>query len=85
VQEISFSGEQALARGQQVRFITERAVFALRPEGVTLVEIADGLDVQRDVVDRMGFEPHVADDLKPIDPRVYGAGVMGLAQEYAGR
>jgi propionate CoA-transferase len=85
VAEISFSGTQALARGQQVRFITERAVFALREEGVTLIEIADGLDVRRDVVDRMGFEPLVADDLRPIDPRVYGAGVMGLAREYADR
>ncbi len=78
MQEISFSGEQALARGQQVRFITERAVFALRAEGVTLIEIAEGLDVQRDVIDRMGFAPVVAEDLRPIDPRVYGAGVMGL-------
>lgn len=85
VREISFSGEQALARGQQVRFITERAVFALRDDGVTLIEVADGLDVQRDVIDQMGFAPVVADDLKPIDPRVYGAAVMGLGQEYASR
>jgi len=80
VREISFSGEQALARGQQVRYITERAVFELREEGVTLIEIAEGLDVQRDVVERMGFAPAIAEDLKPIDPRVYRDGVMGLAR-----
>jgi propionate CoA-transferase len=80
VQEISFSGEQALARGQQVRYITERAVFELRPEGVTLIEVAEGLDVQRDVVDQMGFVPQIADDLGPIDPRVYRDEVMGLAR-----
>jgi propionate CoA-transferase len=85
VREISFSGEQALARGQQVRFITERAVFALREDGLTLIEVADGLDVQRDVIDQMGFEPIVADDLEPIDPRVYDAAVMGLGREYASR
>jgi propionate CoA-transferase len=79
VQEISFSGEQALARGQQVRFVTERAVFALRPEGVTLIEIADGLDAERDVIAHMGFTPQIADDLAKIDARVYGAGPMGLA------
>jgi propionate CoA-transferase len=79
VQEISFSGEQALARGQQVRFVTERAVFALRPEGVTLIEIADGLDAERDVIAHMGFTPQIADDLQKIDARVYGAGPMGLA------
>lgn len=85
VREISFSGEQALARGQQVRFITERAVFALRDSGVTLIEIADGLDVQHDVIDQMGFKPAVADDLRSIDPRVYGTAAIGLGQEYASR
>jgi propionate CoA-transferase len=83
VREVSFSGRMARERGQQVRFITERAVFALTDEGVTLIEVAEGIDVQRDVLDRMGFAPHVAEPLGRIDPRVYGAGVMGLAEEYA--
>ncbi len=85
VREISFSGEQALARGQQVRFITERAVFDLRADGVTLIELAEGLDVERDVIAQMGFRPNVADDLRPVDPRVYRPEVMGLAEEYARR
>jgi propionate CoA-transferase len=63
-----------------VRYITERAVFELRPEGVTLIEVAEGLDVQRDVVDQMGFVPQIAEDLGPIDPRVYRDDVMGLAR-----
>jgi propionate CoA-transferase len=85
VREISFSGEQALARGQQVRFITERAVFALREDGVTLIEIAEGLDVERDVIAQMSFRPNVAEDLRPLDPRIYRPEVMGLAEEYARR
>jgi propionate CoA-transferase len=78
VREISFSGRQAQRAGQDVRFITERAVFALRAEGVTLIEIAEGIDLQRDVLDRMAFRPLVAADLGTIDARVYAPGPMGL-------
>lgn len=85
VTEVTFSGEQALAKGQRVRFITERAVFDLTEEGVVLTEVADGLDVQRDVIDQMGFVPTVASDLKTIDPRIYRPEVMGLAEEYRSR
>jgi propionate CoA-transferase len=79
VREVSFSGPLARRNGQDVRFITERAVFALREEGVTLIEVAEGVDVQRDVVDRMAFAPIVGDDVGTIDPRVYAAGPMGVA------
>jgi propionate CoA-transferase len=80
VREVTFSGQMALRNGQEVRFITERAVFGLREEGVTLLEVAEGVDVQRDVVDRMGFTPVVPDTVGTIDPRVYGEGSMGLAE-----
>jgi propionate CoA-transferase len=83
VREISFSGRMARERGQQVRFITERAVFALTEDGVTLIEVAEGLDPKRDVLDRMGFSPQVAEPLGRIDPRVYAAATMGLAEDYA--
>jgi propionate CoA-transferase len=81
VREVSFSGRQARERGQHVRFITERAVFALTDDGVTLIEVAEGIDVQRDVLDQMGFAPLVAEPLGTIDPRVYAPGVMGLAAD----
>jgi propionate CoA-transferase len=83
VREVTFSGRLARRNGQEVRFVTERAVFALREEGVTLIEIAEGIDVQRDVLDRMAFAPIVAPDLGTIDPRVFAAGPMGLAQTLA--
>lgn len=83
VREVSFSARVARERGQQVRFITERAVFGLDDDGVTLMEIADGVDVRRDVLERMGFTPRVAEPLGRIDPRVYRAEPMGLAAEYA--
>jgi propionate CoA-transferase len=79
VREVSYSGRLARASGQEVRFITERAVFALTDAGVTLIEVADGIDVRRDVLDRMGFAPLVAEPLGTIDPRVLRDGIMGLA------
>ena len=82
VREISFSGRLARERGQQVRYITDRAVFELGDEGVRLIEIAPGIDLQRDVLDRMGFKPQVAEDLRLIDSRVYAKGPMGLAAEF---
>jgi propionate CoA-transferase len=83
VREVSFSGRMARERGQQVRFITERAVFALTDDGVTLIEVAEGVDPKRDVLDRMGFAPRVAEPLGRIDPRVYAPATMGLAEDYA--
>ena len=59
VAQITFSGQQALAQRQRVIYITERAVFKLTSEGVELIEIAPGVDVQGDVLDRMGFAPQI--------------------------
>jgi acyl CoA:acetate/3-ketoacid CoA transferase len=85
VREVTFSGRLARRNGQEVRFITERAVFALREEGVTLIEIAEGIDLQRDVLDQMAFTPIVPPDLGTMDPRVFAAGPMGLAETLADR
>lgn len=59
VAHITFSGAQALRRGQRVLYVTERASFALTPAGVELIEVAPGVDVQRDVLAQMDFAPVV--------------------------
>ncbi|TDE92663.1 3-oxoacid CoA-transferase [Occultella glacieicola] len=82
VRQISFSAERALAKGQQVRYITERAVFELTADGPTLTEIADGLNAERDVVAHLGFRPAVAPELRTMDPRIFRAGPMGLADDF---
>ena len=78
VAEITFNGQGAAERGQEVRYITERAVFALTDGVVTLIEIAEGIDPEADVIAHMGFRPHVAPNLGVIDPAVFSAGRMNL-------
>ncbi len=57
VEQVSFSGPVARESNRDVIFITERAVFRLVPEGIELIEVAPGIDITRDVVERMEFEP----------------------------
>jgi propionate CoA-transferase len=82
VDEVSFSGSMANERGQQVRDITERAVFELGEGRVTLIEVAEGLDPDADVIAHMGFKPEVSDALAFMDPRVFSDGPMGLASDF---
>lgn len=71
VDQITFSGPQACVQGQHVVYVTERAVFELREDGVHLVEIAPGIDLQGDVLDRMGFVPRM-----DTPPAVMGAALF---------
>ena len=63
VDQITFSGQQALASGQQVLCVTERAVFELTEVGMLLRELAPGIDLQADVLERMGFAPVVPTEM----------------------
>jgi propionate CoA-transferase len=83
VREISFNGRLARERGQQVRYITDRAVFALADDGLVLIEVAPGIDIERDVLGQMGFRPRVAQPVVTMDRRVYATGAMGLAADFA--
>ena len=81
VEHITFSGKYAVEVGQPVLYITERAVFELRPDGVTLIEIAPGIDLQTQVLDQMEFMPKIAPDLKLMDSRIFREEKMGLADD----
>ncbi|ECJ4055377.1 acetate CoA-transferase YdiF [Salmonella enterica subsp. enterica] len=76
--EITFSGKIALERGLDVRYITERAVFTLKQDGLHLIEIAPGVDLQRDILDKMDFSPVISPDLKLMDTRLFTDSTMGF-------
>jgi acyl CoA:acetate/3-ketoacid CoA transferase len=67
VEQITYSGPQAIKRGHKAVFVTERAVFELTPSGVALTEVAPGIDIRRDILDRMGFEPLIPAEPKRMD------------------
>lgn len=78
VEQITFSGEYALSSQQDVYFITERAVFKLTERGVTLIEIAPGVDLEKDILQHMEFTPYISENLHQMDDRLFAPEPMGL-------
>jgi propionate CoA-transferase len=71
VDHLTFSGAYANQRGQRILYITERAVFELGDAGPRLIEIAPGIDLERDILAHMAFKPHLADELVTMDPALF--------------
>jgi propionate CoA-transferase len=85
VEQITYSGTYGRERGQRVLYVTERAVFRLQASGVELIEIAPGIDLERDVIARMGFRPKIAANLAVMDARLFQPERMRLASDLAKR
>lgn len=79
VEQITFSGEYATERQQPVLYVTERAVFRLIKEGLELIEIAPGIDIQKDIINQMDFAPEISPDLKEMDMDLFNPEKMGLS------
>ncbi|MBW1840067.1 MAG: acyl CoA:acetate/3-ketoacid CoA transferase, partial [Deltaproteobacteria bacterium] len=71
VDQITVSGEYALEVGQPVMVITERGVFEWTKEGLILKEIAPGIDIKKDIIEKMAFQPIIAKDLKKMTPELF--------------
>lgn len=84
VEHRTFSAQESRRRGQQVLYVTERCVFQLtgtasKPR-LELIEMAPGVDLQRDVLDQMAFAPLISPHLKPMEAALFRAEPMGLRE-----
>ena len=84
VEHVTFSGAYSGKRGQSVLYVTERCVFALRPDGLELVEVAPGINVERDILARMDFQPLIPRDPAAMDARIFRPEPMGLRADLVG-
>ena len=78
VEQVTFSGKYAREHGQKVTYVSERAVFVLTKDGLMLTEIAPGVDLEKDILDKMEFKPLISPDLKLMDERIFIDRPMGL-------
>ncbi|MGI9352214.1 MAG: acyl CoA:acetate/3-ketoacid CoA transferase [Rhizobiaceae bacterium] len=80
VEQITFNGGFAAKQGKEVLYITERCVFALTPEGLELVEVAPGIDVQEQIIGQMDFQP-IMNQPTEMDPRIFMDRTLKLRKE----
>eukprot|EP00727_Mastigamoeba_balamuthi_P000497 m51a1_g10444 putative coenzyme a transferase (538) ;mRNA; f:35767-37874 len=81
VEHITFSARVSLESGQNVLYVTERCVFRLVAEGLELIEVAPGIDVERDVVAHMDFRPVMHRAPALMDARIFREGLMNLRDD----
>ncbi|HRE17246.1 MAG TPA: acyl CoA:acetate/3-ketoacid CoA transferase, partial [Rhodocyclaceae bacterium] len=81
VEQRTFSGKEAVKRRQPVLYVTERCVFRLCPKGLELIEIAPGIDLEKDILAQMEFRPEIAADLAQMDARLFRDEPMGLRRD----
>lgn len=79
VKQITFSAKYAAKIHQPVLYITERAVFQLSQEGLELIEIAPGIDLEKDILQQMEFKPAIR-DIKIMNQEIFKEKWGGLAE-----
>ena len=85
VEQVTFSGRYAAKAGQPLLYITERCVFTLGEEGLTLIEIAPGVDLKRDILAQMDFFPRISPQLKLMDSGLFQPVWGGLRRHIEAR
>ena len=81
VEQVTFSGRRGREQHQEVTVVTERCVLKQTEAGLTVTEIAPGVDLERDVLGQAGFPLHVSPDLVEMDPRLFRPEPVGLELE----
>ncbi len=82
--KVLFSGRSAVNEKKDITYVTERAVFRLKENGPVLMEIAPGVDLDRDVLERMEFRPEISDSLKTMDGGLFLPRKLGLHSRVVG-
>ncbi|MCK7513120.1 MAG: hypothetical protein MZV70_59935 [Desulfobacterales bacterium] len=80
VEQITFSGKTAQQGNQLVYYVTERCVFTLTGKGVELIEIAPGVDLEKDILAQMEFKP-IIKNIRLMDERIFKPVPMGLKDD----
>jgi propionate CoA-transferase len=57
IEQVTYNAQYGLSRGQDIQYVTERAVFRATPEGLLLTEVAPGIEIERDILAHMAFAP----------------------------
>jgi len=83
VMQVTYSGEYGAEINQDVLYITERGVFKLVKGGIELIEIAPGIDLQKDILDQMEFKPFISDDLKTMPSSIFDEPNIGLEKYWS--
>ncbi len=78
---VAFSGQHAIKYGQEILYVTERAVFRLTKDGLTLEEVAPGIDVDKDVIQKMSFEPIIRGSVREMDDKIFNESIIGIRNE----
>lgn len=79
IEQVSFNGQLALNDNKNVYYVTERAVFKLTHDGLELIEIAPGIDLQKDILDQMDYEP-IIKDVKLMPAEIFNEKWGGLSE-----
>jgi propionate CoA-transferase len=77
IEQVTFSGPYASRNGQKVLYVTERCVFQLTAAGLELIEVAPGVDVEKDILAQMDFRPIINHPIS-MDPRIFLPQAMQL-------
>lgn len=78
IEQITFNGKYESKKNKKITIITERAVFEVRPEGLTLTEIAPGIDLENDILAQMEFKPIISDNVVEMDSLIFKDEPMNL-------
>jgi propionate CoA-transferase len=81
VEHVTFSGAYAVSKNQSVLYVTERCVFLLTPDGMELIEVAPGIDIEKDILQYMDFEPVIKGTPAFMDERIFSLEPMGLKED----